>query len=204
MSIKLNGATNGSLQLTPEASLGSDRVITLNATGNSTLTLPDANGTLDRLERTGNILQVVEGSTSTAVTISSTTYTNTGLSATITPTKASSKILILTDQFLLISRQSSNHFAGIRLERGNVTIMDPVTDSTGPFNIGLHITGASVVQNWFQWSNTFLDSPNTTNSVTYKTQARMYQNDANGTMTFQQGAGSSDGSSRMILMEVAV
>jgi hypothetical protein len=59
MGLKLNGSTSGSIELDPQATLGSDRVITLNATGDSTLTLPDANGTLDRLERAGNILQVV-------------------------------------------------------------------------------------------------------------------------------------------------
>jgi len=49
MSIKLNGATNGSVELDVPDAIGSD----------VSLTIPGAAGTLDRLERAGNILQVV-------------------------------------------------------------------------------------------------------------------------------------------------
>ena len=49
MPIKLNGATSGSVELDVPAAVGSDLQ----------LTLPTTAGTLDRLERPGNILQVV-------------------------------------------------------------------------------------------------------------------------------------------------
>ena len=193
MSIKLNGATSGSVELdVPAAVTG----------GDVNLVIPGA-GTLDRLERAGNVLQVVESNTDTEVEVASTTYTDSGLSASITPSNASSKILVMVDQFLLVDRAASNYFAGIRLQRGNTTIMTPVADATGPFNLGLHVTGATVVQQWQSWSNMFLDSPNTTNSVTYKTQGRMYQSSSSGRMVFQQNSTQGDGSSRMILMEVA-
>ena len=42
----------------------------------------------------GKVLQVVQATTSTETTVSTTSYTDTGLSATITPTSASSKILV--------------------------------------------------------------------------------------------------------------
>jgi|TARA_B100000073_G_scaffold193957_1_gene160529 hypothetical protein len=193
MSIKLNGATSGSVELdVPAAVTG----------GDVNLVIPGA-GTLDRLERAGNVLQVVESNTDTEVEVASTTYTDSGLSASITPSNASSKILVMVDQFLLVDRAASNYFAGIRLQRGNTTIMTPVADATGPFNLGLHVTGATVVQQWQSWSNMFLDSPNTTNSVTYKTQGRMYQSSSSGRMVFQQNSTQGDGSSRMILIEVA-
>ncbi len=96
MGLKLNGATSGSIELDPQANLGSDRVITLNATGNSTLTLPDANGTLDRLERAGNILQVVSQHISVTTTnTTSTSYINTGWGSwSITPVRANSKFIL--------------------------------------------------------------------------------------------------------------
>jgi hypothetical protein len=194
MGLKLNGATSGSIELGVPADVGSD------VTG---ILLPTTAGTLDRLERAGNVLQVVAIGTDTQVEVASTTYTDSGLSASITPSNASSKILVMVDQFLLVDRAASNHFAGIRLQRGNTTIMAPVADATGPFGLGMNIVGSTVVQQWQQWSNMFLDSPNTTNSVTYKTQGRMYQTTSSGRMVFQQNSTQGDGSSRMILMEVA-
>ena len=48
----------------------------------------------------GHILQVVEGSSTTDVTITSTgTWTDTGLTATITPKFNNSKILVIQHQF---------------------------------------------------------------------------------------------------------
>jgi len=46
----------------------------------------------------GSVLQVVYGSTSTQVANTTTTYTDTGLTATITPTSATSKILVIVTQ----------------------------------------------------------------------------------------------------------
>ena len=60
-----------------------------------TLTLPDEAGTIDTLQRAGNVLQVVNGSSSTQVTGTSTAYTSIGLSASITPSIATSKLLII-------------------------------------------------------------------------------------------------------------
>jgi hypothetical protein len=44
------------------------------------------------------ILQVVQGTTSTAATNATSTYADTGLTATITPQSSSSKILVLVNQ----------------------------------------------------------------------------------------------------------
>ena len=44
---------------------------------------------------TGNVLQVVAGTDASAVDITSTSMTDTGLSASITPSSTSSKILVL-------------------------------------------------------------------------------------------------------------
>lgn len=193
MSIKLNGATNGSIELDVPDAIGSD------VTG---VLLPTAAGTLDRLERAGNILQVVQGSTSTQVEIASTTYTDTGLTATITPTSGTSKILVIVNQQARLSRLTANFFAGHRIERNNVTILDSVTDNTGAFEFGMSLPSLASIGHWFIFSKMILDSPNSTNSLTYKTQARMYQTSSSGSFQFQTSS-TTNGSSRIILMEVA-
>ncbi len=160
MGLKLNGATSGSIELDPQADLGSDRVITLNATGNSTLTLPDSNGTLDRLERAGNILQVVNSNTSTAVINGLSSYIDTNLTATIAPTSASSKILILVNQTGLF-KNAADTWLLLKLFR-NATDLST-------FGAVVGYNGSTAENNLGACSCCFLDSPNTTSSTTYST-----------------------------------
>ena len=193
MTLKLNCSSSGSVALSAPAStaLGADVV----------LNLPSHGGSLDRLERAGNILQVVTASTSTEVAITALTYADSGLSASITPSSATSKILVMVDQQFNIFKAGSNTFAGIKLLRNAVTIVEPITDAAGPFNLGVSATGSSAVGFWSNFNCTFLDNPNTTSSVTYKTQARPY---ASGTtLKLQQAATPTNGSSRIVLMEVS-
>jgi len=121
----------------------------------------------------GKVLQVVTATYATQTTTASTTYADTGLTATITPSSASSKVLILVTQSIGIETTSSATDVGgaIRLLR----------DSTGVFND----TAEYQTSYWTnQGSGTFfivnytnimyLDSPNTTSATTYKTQGRSY------------------------------
>ena len=193
MTVKLNCSSSGSVALSAPASTNSGADIVLN--------LPSDAGSLDRLERAGNILQVVTASTSTEVAITALTYADSGLSASITPSSATSKILVMVDQQFNIFKAGSNTFAGIKLLRNAVTIVEPITDAAGPFNLGVSATGSSAVGFWSNFNCTFLDNPNTTSSVTYKTQARPY---ASGTtLKLQQAATPTNGSSRIVLMEVS-
>ena len=84
--IALAGATSGTITLTPTAVAGSN-----------TLTLPAATGTILTTASsgqiipkaalpTGSVLQVVYASYTTQVSSTSTSYVDTGLSASITPT----------------------------------------------------------------------------------------------------------------------
>lgn len=195
MTVKLNCSSSGSVALSAPAStaLGADVV----------LNLPSHGGSLDRLERAGNILQVVTASTSTEVAITALTYTDSGLSASITPSSATSKILVMVDQQFLISALAVSTFAGIKVLRDAVTLSEPITDSNGPFNVGTASAGSGAT-NASLYDNlgfTFLDSPNTTSSVTYKVQGRPYSNAT--TLTFQRAAAITNGSSRIVLMEVS-
>ena len=108
----------------------------------------------------GSVLQVVYGSTSTQVVNSTTTYTDTGLTATITPTSATSKILVVVTQSCY-KTPSPTSGVNIKLFRGATDLGQYVKDEcyTGT-------TLANVSTTAFQR----LDTPNTTSPTTYKTQ----------------------------------
>ena len=148
---------------------------------------------------TGSILQVVQAGTSTEVVVSTQTYTDTGLSGSITPTSTSSKILVIIDQQIYFNRGVGNHGGGIRVLRDSTVIHTPVANSTGPYEFYFSdITGfydRAVIHK--------LDSPATTSSVTYKTQGRPYEISSTGKTTFQQAGTSTAGTSYITLIEVA-
>ena len=174
--VRLYGSTSGYTELAPPA-----------VAGDNVLTLPSGTGTLaTTADVGGKILQVVMGSTSTVVVSSSSTYADTGLEATITPTSATSKILVLVSQNG-IEKRTNNTYLGIRLLRGETGILSlgnvAYNVGTTPNNIG----GLPI---------SYLDSPATTSAVTYKTEFNSLLNLEN---TFVQQASST---STIILMEV--
>jgi hypothetical protein len=110
----------------------------------------------------GKVLQVVYGSTSTAAANSTTTFADTNLTATITPSSASSKVLILVVQ------QSVQKDAGNASSQLKMRLMRDAT-SVGTFVEGQLYTGTTV-NNIQVASINYLDSPATTSAITYKTQ----------------------------------
>ena len=150
--LRLNGSTSGYSQLDAPA-----------VAGDQTFTLPGTGGTLDRLNRAGNILQVVNATYSTNVTNTSLTYVDTGLSASITPTSASNKILVIVQQ-AGASKGSGNADSAINLRL--------LRDSTAliTFAYAAAYTGTSVINYVGTQGCAYLDSPATTSAITYKTQ----------------------------------
>lgn len=126
----------------------------------------------------GKVLQVVQATYSTATTIASETYTDTGLSVSITPSSASSKILLLVSQITYMARSNNECGAGIRLMRGATSILDNFGNRGNMFF--LFDTSATETQTEAQnqVSLVYLDSPSTTSATTYKTQGRV-KNTAN-------------------------
>jgi hypothetical protein len=112
---------------------------------------------------TGNkIVQIVTGHTSTQASSSSTTYADTGLTATITPTSASNKVLVVVTQTGCV-KTSGNVDNGINLRvvRGSTTIQ------TAAISLGYT---ASLLSNYCgPIATQYLDSPATTSATTYKT-----------------------------------
>lgn len=119
----------------------------------------------------GKLLQVVSATTTTSKTISNNTYTDTNLTATITPTASSSKILVLVSQYYTLERTGNGVDGGIRLLRGATTLLDDSNQE----NLKSYAAGATTVYFGTSLSLSYLDSPATTSATTYKTQgANLY------------------------------
>jgi len=148
----------------------------------------------------GKVLQVVSVTDDTEVTVNNQTYTDTGLTASITPSSTSSKILITVTHQVLLSASASAFYGGIKLLRGSTDIFDPQpTNSTGPFGMG-HSTGSGSIYTYFPMQ--FLDSPNSTSQQSYKTQCRNYSTSGSSYIMINDGAANNNGESVMTLMEI--
>ena len=117
----------------------------------------------------GKVLQVVSATYSTQVQVTGTTYGDTGLSLAITPTSATSKILVMVNQTLRTNRSSGNSTAGgIKLLRGATDIYNP---NPGRYEIHYFESASTgTIEAYDMKSLVYLDSPATTSSTTYKTQ----------------------------------
>jgi hypothetical protein len=136
---------------------------------------------------TGSVLQVVQGSTSTQVSAATTATTDTGLTATITPTSSSSKILIIVSQNFLISGGNPNS-GSIYLIRNSTQIN---TSGTYP------IWTTAGTEIGLVFNITLLDSPATTSATVYKTQQKLRDG---GSMNTQRDSLTA---STITLMEIA-
>jgi hypothetical protein len=125
------------------------------------------------------IVQIVTGNTSTEATSATTTYVDTGLSATITPTSASNNILVVVSQQGGVKTSgNANNAINIRLVR-NSTNIQTFAKSAG-------FTASTLSLYLATLSTQYLDSPGTTSATTYKTQ---FANDTTATGVRLQDAG---------------
>jgi len=142
----------------------------------------------------GKVLQVVNAQITASTTISTTTLTDTGITATITPTAATSKILILITGVAKNARTQNGQGIVTRLLRGATTLQD----STENNYVGL--TGVDSIDNFFfPYVTSYYDSPNTTSATTYKLQAHPTFSTGSGTATFQPN---SSNPSNITLLEI--
>jgi hypothetical protein len=143
----------------------------------------------------GKVLQVVQGQYSTAVTVATNTYTDTGLSLSITPTSATSKVLVIINQVMKIQRSNSDNGGSIQILRGATSVFD-VGGSEAWYDYHNNTT-------LFEVNNvcalTYLDSPATTSATTYKTQGKSLRTTNSAQVVFQPD---SDKKSVITLMEI--
>ncbi len=157
----------------------------------------------------GGIIQIVTGTTSTEKDVTTDTYVDSGLTCNITPKFATSKILVIVDQFCQVRRESSEAQGGIRLLRDSTTICQGPNATGGsggyqPFAFGLSSIEGQSGQMYFaaRQNITILDSPATTSQITYKTQQAVRNTSDSPKMRTQYSSGT-NASSQIILMEVS-
>ena len=152
----------------------------------------------------GKILQVVSVVDDTDTSITSATYTDTGLSANITPISTSSKVLVIVNHAIYLSRSTTSVYGGYKLLRGSTDIFNPnPNDGNGPYGLGYYSGEANGTVLSVMHTTQFLDSPSSTSQQTYKTQGRVYIASSSANIRFNYNAAGNDGKSVMTLMEVA-
>jgi hypothetical protein len=134
-------------------------------------------------------LQVVSAQNTTEKSIATNTFADTNLTATITPTSASSTILILVSQPFSAAYTGGTRNSTLILLRGASTIWNTL-DRANIQDIG-HTDSSSTRD---LASFLYVDSPSTTSATTYKTQART----GTGSITFQNTSHPSN----IVLMEI--
>jgi hypothetical protein len=133
------------------------------------------------------VLQVVQGTYSTATSSSTNTYVTTGLTATITPSATSSKILCIVQQSGV--GKDNNTYAELSLYRGASSII--------AFDTSAGFTGTATSNYVGTVGTVFLDSPATVAATTYTTYFKSGAGVAS--VTVQNNASTST----IILMEIS-
>lgn len=140
-----------------------------NVAGTTVLTLPTANGTVLTTANVssnlpaGSVLQVVQSTLTSQVSSTATSYTNIGLSASITPSSSSNKILILS-QVPTSTAGSAGMFLQIFRNGAAVAQGDANGSRQRTFSQSMY---SSAVNSGVPISMMYLDSPSSTSSVTY-------------------------------------
>ena len=145
------------------------------------------------LQNTGGILQVKQQVFTTYFNTTSSSFTDTGLTQAITPTSASSKILVLAGIQTSNGTGANAGETAFQLVRGSTSIRlfeRPVFayDQSGD-QVAISVNMAL----------SFLDSPSTTSATTYKIQCKI----SAGTMRVNDHIVSGNGCSTLTLMEIS-
>jgi hypothetical protein len=130
----------------------------------------------------GKVLQVVGATTTTGTTIASTSYTDTTITATITPTSATSKILVLINGTVYFNRSQVDQSVGVKLLRGATALL---TNNNAFYTV---LNTLTALQFSVYIPITYLDSPATTSATTYKLQGRVDSTASSGSSIWQEGS----------------
>lgn len=156
-SISILGDTSGSVLIQAPAVAGS-----------STLTLPTTGGTIRTTTTPGTILQVV--STTKTDTFSSSTTGSwvsvTGLTASITPTSTTSKVMIMMD-FALAASTSVNIIQYRLTKNGSAVGVGDARGSRNRVSGAAGTISSNAPNSNYSKTASYLDSPASTSALTY-------------------------------------
>ena len=152
--------------------------------GNQAINLAtNVTGTLATANGGSKVGQVIQATTSSAVNVASTSFTDTGLTVNITPTATSSKILVEVNQNIVTDIDTTAANSKIKLLRDSTTAIE-FANNIARTEAG----GASSVKFGNLTTFSHLDSPSTTSQITYKTQGAISSTSSNGTARFQNSS----------------
>ena len=146
-----------------------DSIITSAKIADGTIVNADINASAaiasTKLSGTGKVLQVISASELSTFSTSSTSYVDvTNMSIAITPSSASNKVLIM---FFAQGSTSATDTGHIRLNKDGTALFIGTTSSSRQ-SATTGITSGSGSSNLCNLSFSYLDSPSTTSSTTYK------------------------------------
>ena len=172
-----------------------------NAAGTSAVTIDPSTGKASfpngATLPAGSVLQVVQSTTNTATTTTSTSFIDTALTATITPSSASNKIVILTQGNLYMTNNGYNTYAVLNIVRDTTLIMSNGFAVDAGSSIGPVSCNSSVL-NWVDTTH------GSTSALTYKVQVRLGQTTYSASATYNKNIGFGGANyAQMILMEIA-
>jgi len=175
----------------------------LEVAGNITLKTGATGSISGSLLPTGSILQIVSAQSTAGITTSNNgaSFLDTTLTANITPTKASSKIFIIVNGPVSLTRDSGNasHKASLRVNRG---VNTAVTFDSCISLAALAATGTSGYTT-HQFCGIHLDSPATTSQLTYTVQLSATSSVTGNACTIAFPSSSVGQRSVMYLIEIA-
>lgn len=169
-------------------------------------TIISGNKIANTAQPAGAVLQVVQTTKTDTWTSSSDTWTNiTGLTASITPSSTSSRILVMSSVLVGLHWE---YFAHIRLARNGSVILqgDAAGSRKQVHGMIYYYNQPNPGNSWIAWPGQVVDSPATTSSLTYSVQMRI----ADGRTTYVNRLQRDNdetyeprGASTLILMEIA-
>tara|TARA_B100000767_G_C19467176_1_gene410541 strand:- start:153 stop:662 length:510 start_codon:yes stop_codon:yes gene_type:complete len=146
---------------------------------------------------TGKVLQVVSATISSQVAIASTSYTDTGITAAITPSSTSNKILVMVAiEYTAYADNNGEIKSNAKIVRGSTDVFE----SVGVFGSQVGTGSAGYQQTWGTLPLSYLDSPSSTSAVTYKVTAKNIRTSGNRQLKINHD---STGKSTITLMEVS-
>jgi hypothetical protein len=186
MSIVLAGSTSGTITLQEPAVAGTNTLNLPAATG--TIALTGAAVTRAQLPA-GSVLQVVNATYGTQTLTTSSSFVDTGLTVSITPTSATSKVLI--DANVTGLSKAGTGQVALRLVRNSTGIINFESGAAFISSGGVGVGGSSC---------NFLDSPATTSATTYKVQ---FLTPSGGTAYICNDNGTQTATCTITVMEIA-